>query len=163
MDAQLSMARITGWAKEVMLETGEMLPMLWVEGENTVAMIHFSGDLGEDSQARSNTLFDVGRTLAKEKDLGKLLRVYFVHEGWALDVPEGKEMDHAPSEDPNRIEVLLVAEYDATVFKTTINISEIVRDEDEELLGLRDMKSGEAESNMIEAFVTGYDTAGRRH
>jgi len=155
MSDQITLDKLHNWAEALLKEGGEVPSTIFMECEKKVAVIPIVGNLGEDSDQRAATMFKMGRVLAEdnEKSFGRLLRLFMVNEGWMLDTAEIP--DHPISEDPNRIEVVLVSEYNTRTYKTDLLVSEIVRGEK---VGLNKSQRGEAESALLEAFVTGYET-----
>jgi hypothetical protein len=90
------------------------------------------------------------------------MQVFFITEGW-LSFTDNGELQTRPSEDPKRLEVLLIAGLYLLHAKHSLVILEMVRDKADQLIELREhrrlVEDGRTDSPLLNAFVMGY-TAG---
>jgi hypothetical protein len=151
---------IASIARETLLKDGSHIPTVIVVGTLGQGMAQLHGDL-ETSEDRAKVMWFLGKAFRTESKIGKLQKIFFIGEAW-MSATARSGVNIRPSEDPKRVEVLVVTELDLNSSKTTMQLFEMVRDEHEELKSTRpyeleDAKGGlETRSNLLEAFLRGY-------
>lgn len=153
------METISQKAREVALRDGYHVPSVFARGTERSAIGQLA-DLPGTHEARVKHLFEAGVQLRQEGQLGLLLQVIFITEAW-LSLPEDGELNVRPSEDPNRIEALIIAGLSILEELSSMTIFEMVRDEEGELVDVREFRQqdsteGEMQSPLLDAFVAGY-------
>jgi hypothetical protein len=107
-------------AKKSLIKDGYLDPYLLIEvTKNGVARPYL--DLPAQELIK---LFEaVGYTLAVEDQIGELMQVFMVNEGWSNTKPGIK-----PTHDPSRVEVVSITHCDVTRDTTAVALFEMVRD-----------------------------------
>jgi hypothetical protein len=136
-----------------MFELGGCAPMLFVAGTKNKIYIHMPA--GKDLMERVAHMTAAGIQLAKSREIGELEQVIYVCEGWAS--PPRKDFV-MPSQDPNRMEVLVFSSLDPQANKQTAQVYCCVRDYKGAVVELKPSPMGdtEAESPLLPAFLTGF-------
>jgi hypothetical protein len=156
----LTLQSITETAKEALLRDGDYQPALYAEGNEHLALIQI-GRLLEHFEERAEHFFSMGALLALEQYVGELRQVFFVSEAW-LSTASREERDFLPpSQDPNRVEVLIIAQMNASDASSSFCVIEMRRDGDGKLTELQELKSSENVpdvlfSPLLAAFITGF-------
>lgn len=144
-------------ARTEALKHGGHVPTLIVTGTERGMVGQL--DMPDTHEARAQMLFDAGFNLAQDGSIGIPIQVFLITEGW-LSLPENGELKVRPSEDPNRLEVLLIAGLYLLHAKHSLVVLEMVRDETDKLVELREhsqmVGEGRADSPLLKAFVMGY-------
>ena len=151
---------IAAIAKENLLKYGNHVPTVIAVGTLGQGIGQLEGEL-ETSEDRARAMGILGKVFRREASVGELRKVFFVGEGW---MSEAAKIDASirPSQDPKRIEVLVVCELDLFNRNTNMLLYEMERDEQGELRDVKpyqveETKSGlEARSYLLEAFFRGY-------
>lgn len=147
-------------ARTEALKHGSHAPTLLVTGTKGSIVSELT-EMPDTHEARAQLLFTMGFNLAQEKPLGIPVHLYFISEAWysqqkAID----NELAMLPSEDPNRIEVLLIAGLHLIQALHSVVVLEMVRDEADQLIDLREHKrhieQGQVASPLLHAFLLGY-------
>lgn len=143
-------------AKEVVLKTGKHYPQLFAYTEKGMITSLFV-DFPNTHEKKVELFLNTGVKLAEGKGAGKLEEVYFITEGWMATVDK-KEIMVRPSEHPKRKEVLIVLGRILDEDKTVLAQFEMVRNEKEEVVELKDMGTFESKikSPLLDAFLFGY-------
>jgi hypothetical protein len=159
---RLTLEYVAQMTKEHTLKEGQSKPTVIIEGSQNRLMI--SIEMEDTFEGRSQQLFDVGWTAAQVGAIGTLEQVFLIAEGWISKLPEIKnEPFIRPSEHPNRAEVLIVSQYDLNSNTVAMNIQEILRDAEDNLIELKPFHIPEKEgattkSPLLTAFLQGYIT-----
>ncbi len=146
-------------AKGVALQLGTQVPFLWVEGtkQEYALWLH---TLPDDPLDKYRLFFKAGRTVARDKELGKLVQVFFISEAWLSIVRQGKLPDIRPSEDPQRQEVLIVSCFNLKNHTKDISVLSYMRDKKGKLIAIKELSSGNAglqfASSLLDTFLAGY-------
>jgi hypothetical protein len=155
--SRLSLEEVIRTAKEITLQDGGHVPTVLAEGGGvTIAtQLEFRGT----HQERVATMHAAGFALGKSGQLSQLEQVFFISEGW-MSIPEEGKLEVPPSQDPNRIEVLLISRLDMAESQADLVMFEMVR-QDEALVALREYNPGEPkdlnfDSPLVRAFADGY-------
>src|SRR3989304_9129373 len=122
---------IAAIARENLLKYGNHVPTVIAVGTLGQGIGQLEGEL-ETSEDRARAMKVLGRVFRREGYVGELRKVFFVSEGW---MSEAAKVDGniRPSQDPNRIEVLVVSELDLPNRKTNMLLYEMVRNKKGEL------------------------------
>lgn len=134
------------------------VPTLLVTGTEK-GMVGQLPELPDTHEGRAQILFNAGYTLAQEGNIGVPIQVFLISEAW-LSLPKDGKLKVRPSEDPNRIEILLIAGLHILQQMHGFVALEMLRDETEKLIELREhsrhVGEGRGYSPLLEAFVLGY-------
>jgi hypothetical protein len=117
--------QIAAISRETLLKDGNHIPTLIVVGTLGKGIGQLQGDF-ETSDDRRRAMSVLGKAFREEKQIGKLEKVFFISEGWMSAAAKSGEIIR-PSEDPNRIEVLVVSELDLQGKKTNMLLFEMER------------------------------------
>lgn len=154
---QQSIDVIAELARTEALKHGCHVPTLIVTG--TEKGIVGELNLPDTYEEKAQVFFNAGFNLAQAGNIGIPLQVFFITEGW-LSFTENGEIKTRPSEDPQRLEVLLIAGLYLLHAKHSLVVLEMVRDETDQLIELREhsrlVEEGRVESPLLNAFVMGY-------
>lgn len=151
---------ITDIAKRVFLEDGYHAPMVFVHGTNQKAAIqlaHFGATAGE----RELDMLNAGTWLACKHNVGELELIVFVNEAWI-----GRNFNVLPSQDPNRIEVLLINSLDARTKEENLLAFEVKRNPKGNVRALKDFPlpdEGSVKGKLLPAFQKGYQIVSPVH
>lgn len=152
-----SIDTIAELAQTKALKHGAHVPTLIMTG--TEKSIVGQLNLPDTHEARAQVFFNAGFTFAQEKNFGVLRQVFFITEGWLSLLEEG-ELQMRPSEDPKRLEVLLIAGLYLLQAKHSLVVLEMIRNGADELVELREhsrlVDEGQTESPLLNALVMGY-------
>jgi len=151
--SRLSLEEVIRTAKEITLQDGGHVPTVLAEGGGvTIAtQLEFRGT----HQERVATMHAAGFALGKSGQLSQLEQVFFISEGWMSRHQRGTP-PVPPSEDPHRIEVLLVSRLDVAQKRNELAVYEIVR-QGEAVVDLShqgDLSS--YDSPLLKAFAVGF-------
>jgi hypothetical protein len=146
---------ILATAKEAVLRFGYFKPSLFVEGTNGRVFTHLP--FGESNDERVWIMTQAGMKLAKDGKLGDVERVIFVTEAW---VGPARERYVPPSQDPDRMEVLLFNVLDAETNTQYLEMYSCVRNGQQEITDLKFVpmpeKGKTVDGNLLPAFLTGF-------
>lgn len=147
-------------AKEVALRDGHHVPMLIAEGSEGPAVLQIGG-LPSTHEERARLMRAAGMALAQSGEMGELRKVFFISEAWMSQAGEGRPPRIRPSQDPERLEVLIVSSLEVQTKATQIVAFEMIRDVQGQLAELRLLEVGEgqrghAESPLLNAFARGF-------
>ena len=158
----LDLDLISRIAQENTLANGFHVPTLIVFGERNVDIIQIPFD-DVDAQARHSLMKVVGMDMAAQKQMGELRKLFLVTEGW-LGQPENPDREFTPpSEDPNRVEALIVAMLDVQSGQAEMNLFEMRRGANSDLVELVSIDlggvDGQTRAFLLEKFAEGYQSA----
>ena len=162
--ARFSLEEVTRLARETALQYGGHVPMLIAEGD-TGSIVGQLADLPATHEGRIRYLHAAGMTLARSRQVGVLERIYMVSEGWMAIAAEDGTIEHPPSQDPNRKEVLLISTFQVEEQRTEMALFEMIRDETGMLTELEPLETPDAgeggyvDSPLLAAFVEGFRQA----
>lgn len=122
----LALDKICEVAQENILRDGYLVPMLAVETKTEIQYVAISEMPDEHLHKRFN-FWMMGKTLAA--NLTKpLVSLTFVTEAWMVKrSPEDAALNGRISEQPDRIEIIIIAQYQVQADKTIGRIYDIVR------------------------------------
>lgn len=155
---QLSIDELAKIACDVTLRDGQHIPAVFVQGIDSAAMGQIA-DLPSTHEGRVERLFQVGFSLGRDGLLGLLVQAYFITEGWMV-VTDKKELEIMPSEDPDRIEVLIISGINLLKETGSMLIFEMIR-EAGKLVDLQEHSRQEDDAEkmynpLLDALVAGY-------
>ncbi len=151
--------KISQMARERALRDGGHVPSVVARGIDKSAMAQLL-NMPDTHEERVKRSFEAGVILRQEGQVDLLLQVILITEAW-LSLPEDGALNVRPSEDPNRIEALVIAGLSLIEQVSSMTIFEMVRDEKGELVEVREFhhqesREGEMESPLLDAFVAGF-------
>src|ERR1041385_7672718 len=103
----LDLDGVVAFAKRVLLQVGELRPLVIVQGQAGVARIPLEA-LPEDRKQKTKLLLRGGYSVGKDPRLGELIQVFVLFEGW-MSRGAGRLPTVMPADDPQRQEVLSIA------------------------------------------------------
>jgi hypothetical protein len=157
----ITFEEVTRVAKEMLLQHGNHVPTLIVEGSKETVVTQVL-DVADTNEGRVQQMFEVGYSLARSGEVGTLRQVYFVIETWMSTVDPGEQPAIRPSQDPQRKEILLITSVSVPQREQKAAVLEMVRDQTGHLTELRDLPfddEGVGENRLLTAFVVGFTVA----
>jgi hypothetical protein len=133
---------------------GGLQPAVFARG--TRSKVFMSMPPGETIDERIDNMFRAGCQLAQSGDLGDLVQVIYVCEGW---MGAAKTPMVMPSQDPNRQEALVFSMIDVNTHTQSIEIYVCVRDARQSVIDLKRVplpEGASVESPLLPAFVAGF-------
>ena len=148
-------------AQETTLVNGFHIPTLIVVGGRRLEIIQIPFD-NVQAEARHSLMKVIGMDMATQKRLGELKRLFLVTEGW-LGRPEEPDKEYVPpSQDPNRVEALIIAMLDVNSGQAEMDIFEMRRRSDGDLAELISIElggdEGKTRAYLLEKFAEGYQS-----
>ncbi len=154
---------VTTFAKEVLLESGECHPTVFVEveGDASPYILPFITFPFRTTEERERGLFAAARHFARKvrKQIKgkKIIHLAFACEGWGAQVQKTDEWVR-PSRHPARKEVLFITMLDIATMKQEMSVFEMLRaGESIDLVAMME-KPDEVQSSLLPAFLTGIQT-----
>lgn len=157
----LTLEQVATNAKEVLLQQGYHLPTLIVQGDQRTVVAQFD-DFGETHDERAQNFFTAGMVLARDSQVGRLQQLFFIAEGWMSRTQDGQPPHQPPSQDPKRLEILIVTHHRPQGNQTRMMLAEMRRDTAGNLREVRDLAAEgdddvrQADSPLIVAFMMGF-------
>jgi len=145
----------------ILIKQGYHTPTIILDGTLKNGLIILEEYPGT-SDERIKFMYMKGMQAAHEHSIGSLKEIFLISESWmGQKIPTSsfaKRKYVRPSIDPNRKEVLTVHSYNTLTQENTICISEIIRNDREEVIEINkvDVGEGKGESDLLRAFVAGY-------
>jgi len=160
---QVNFEQVALNAKELTLRDGHHVPILIVEGSMKY-LINTFREMPDTHQARAQMMDLIGRTFATNGRIGRLRQVFFICEGWMSMGRKENLPKIRPSEDPDRLEVLIISGLQVEGNKKNLILFQMDRDNQNRLVDLREIKpsgerAGEVEVPLLDAFVKGFQGA----
>jgi hypothetical protein len=160
--SQLTLKEVTRTAKEAALQKGGHAPTIIAQG-SAGSLVGTLEQFPQTHKAKVGQMFSAGFLLGQTGKVGRLEQVFFISEGWLSQPEPGQLPERPPSQDPNRLEVLLVTHREVAPQRNTMACLEMVRNPEGQLTALRDIRqpewnerSGRLESPLLDAFVEGF-------
>jgi hypothetical protein len=153
-------------AQETLLRQGSHAPTLVVLGDRG-GLAAVIPELPDTHSGRCQSLKAAGLALAQTGKLGKLEQITFICEGWMSVYGNEGRTSLPPSQDPDRVEVLIIDSLRSASRELELAIFEMQRDSAGQLMGLRPLETlassagVHADSPLLDAFVQGFES-GRR-
>ena len=152
----LTIEQVAAIAKENLLRDGYHVPMVLVDGSKIDVAVQIT-EFGDTFEERRRQMFHAGFALAQENVVGVLQQIFFVSEGWMSVGTAEKQPFYPPSQDPNRKEVLLIANLNVLTNQNEAMKMETVRDAEGKIIALTEPQKGTAaESSLLNTFVVGF-------
>jgi len=145
--------KIADFAKSIFLRDGYHAPIVIARGTKGGRAVLLE-QFGDTADERIKDLFYAGALLADKGNIGELELIVFVSEGWM-----GTNINIRPSQDPKRIEVLLINSLNARTQEEHTLQFEIKRDPKGQVLDLKELVFPEAvasKGRLLPAFQKGY-------
>jgi hypothetical protein len=152
--------KIADVAKSIFLRDGYHAPIVIAKGTKGGRAVLLE-QFGDTADARIKDMFSAGALLAQKGNIGELELIVFVSEGWM-----GTNITILPSQDPKRIEVLLINSLDARTQEEHTLQYEIKRDPKGHVLDLKELvfsATVEAKGKLLPAFQKGYQIVSPVH
>jgi hypothetical protein len=162
----ISFEEVLSNAKEVMLREGQHLPVVIMDTPDTVLVSHIP-DMPLTHGERVELMQFLGQFVAKSGRVDQLEQVFMVSEGWMRETSGHNQSELSPSADPKRKEVLIISAIQIKDRKKRLELLEVVRDADENVIGLEEFlpiaekQKETVEIPLLEAFLQGFHTAYR--
>jgi hypothetical protein len=138
--------------QKIMLETGSFQPTVFVKGSERRIAVELQG-FGKHDDKRKDML-NAGVMVATKHNVGELETLVFVSEAWM-----GMNMNIMPSQDPKRVEVLIINSLDVATQEEQMIQFEIVRNKQKKVIDLKkpDLPDGvTVKGTLLPAFLKGY-------
>jgi hypothetical protein len=151
---------ITDIAKRVFLKDGYHAPLIFVKGTTSKVAIQLVS-FGETADERELDMLNAGTWLACKHNVGELDLIVFVNEAWM-----SRNLDVLPSQDPKRIEVLLINSLDARTQEERLLSFDVIRDPKGHVIDLKrsDLPEfGAPKGKLLPAFQKGYQVISPVH
>ncbi len=162
----ITIEEIISKATEIMLRDGNHVPTLIMEANNKLVASQLPSMPGTHGE-RVEFMRFVGQVAAKSGKVNQLQQVFMVTEGWMSEPREDRPSEIRPSQDPNRKEVLIISAFQIKKRKKQMEILEILRDSNEQVVSLEkflpdiEKKDASVDVPLLEAFAQGFQTAFR--
>lgn len=146
-------------AEQTILHTGGHYPQLVCSNQNDELMA-VGMDFPDSHQGKRLVMLKAGNEVGKQ--FSDIDEVYFISEAWTSKAKDGKIPDVRPSQDPNRVECLLIhcCDLGAGAEKSKLLLYDMIRDKKGNLTELKSRsdedKPDEIDSPLMDAFVVGY-------
>jgi hypothetical protein len=144
---------IANLARKLFLLDGYHVPIVFVKGTKGKVffqLVHF----GETADERELDMLNAGTLIACKRNVGELELIILVNEAWM-----GTNINILPSEDPKRIEVLLINSLDARTKDEQLMAFTVKRDSRGNVIDLSEdvfPKDGSPKGKLLPAFQKGY-------
>ncbi len=158
-----SFDEIVSKAKEIILKAGRHDPVIIAEGRPDRCIFKVDA-LPVTASQRADFLYMIGLAMGEHDEVGELSHAFLIHEGWMSLVTKEDNENIIPSEDPNRIEVLVISAQQVQNTDTQLKIFEIRRNSEEQVIHLDGSRFNAsnnitAETPLLQAFIEGYRSA----
>ncbi len=145
--------KIAGFAKAIFLRDGYHAPIVITKGTKGKRIVLLE-QFGATADERVKDMFYAGAMLAQRGNIGELELIVLVNEAWL-----GTNITILPSQDPKRIEVLLINSLDARTQEESLLAFEVIRDPKDKIIDLKENvlpKDGSPKGKLLPAFQKGY-------
>jgi len=152
--------KIADLAKKLFIEDGYHAPIVIAKGTRGKRVVLLE-QFGATADERVKDMFYAGAMLADKGNIGELELIVFVNEAWI-----GRNINVLPSQDPKRIEVLLINNLDARTQEENLLAFEVKRDPKGNVLDLKDFPlpdEGSVKGKLLPAFQKGYQIVSPVH
>ncbi|MEZ4671461.1 MAG: hypothetical protein R3E39_26455 [Anaerolineae bacterium] len=142
------------------MQNGQHVPTLIAEGQHDVMSLQLV-DLAPSHELRLLQMQVAGYAMSQRSHIGSLRQLFFMSEAW-MSTQSGDKPLQSPSQDPQRIEVLTIANLKLQEHAVQMKVFEMLRDNSGNLTGVRaqevaaDGQPISGESPLLEAFVAGF-------
>ena len=152
--------KIADFAKAIFLQDGYHAPIVITKGTKGKRVVLLE-QFGDTADERVKDMFYAGAMLADKGNIGELELIVLVNEAWM-----GRNKDVLPSQDPKRIEVLLVNSLDARTQEERLLAFEVIRDQKDKVTDLKENvlpQTGSPKGKLLPAFQKGYQVISPVH
>jgi len=152
--------KIADVAKSIFLRDGYHAPIVIAKGTKGGRAVLLE-QFGDTADERVKDMFSAGALLAQKANIGELELIVLVNEAWM-----GRNINVLPSQDPKRIEVLLVNSLDARTQEERLLAFEVIRDPKDKVTDLKENtlpKEGSPKGKLLPAFQKGYQIVSPVH
>lgn len=159
----MKIEEITEWAKEFLLKDGTHAPTLFVETDKPQLIIAELADMPATPNARLSYFLELGHKLAADHPGERASEVAFIALSWtSKQLPGQPAPKHRPSQDPNRMELLVISHLTLNADLTTRldgQLVEIIRDNEGKVRDLYHLPATaeDGQSAMLLLFMVGFD------
>ena len=156
----MNLENVLSLAKELLLEVGEVRPMLIVLGAQAATRIPLE-QIPENREQKAKQMLGLGYAVGRDRSLGELRELFILFEGW-MSLGSSPAPAIMPADDPNRQEVLVITRYQHHPPTTAMTVFRIQRTGEPDNLELERVEEvegseGQAQSPLVEAFLYGYE------
>jgi len=141
-------------AKRIFLRDGYHNPMVFAKGTRSKVAVEVK-NFGDDSYQRELSMLNLGTFVACKSNVGELDLVVIVTEAWM-----SSDLTMLPSQNPKRIEVLIINFLDVATQEEKMTSFKIIRDNRGKAVDLRPLDKStdffESKGHLLPAFVKGY-------
>jgi len=140
-------------AKQLMLRDGYHAPMVFAKGTKSRVAVVLER-FGNTADERVGDMLNAGAMVADRRNIGELEQIVLVNEAWM-----SRNVDVMPSQDPKRIEVLVINSLDTSTQEEYLTAFEIVRNPKGQVIDLKQAvlpEKGSAKGKLLTAFQEGY-------
>lgn len=152
-------------AKKTLLETGQHMPQVCVFGGDK-SLLGVFADFPDKTEEKTKLFLGFGAKLAEDGPIEALEEVYFISEAWAGSRESFEKKGQRPSEQLERVEVLIIVAKDVVNKEDKLVSYRMIRDAKGKLFDVKEMGDmGGAisfESPLLKALVFGFDMAKRK-
>lgn len=158
---RFTLETVTAIAVENALRDGGVQPVLLIQGSKEGVGIQVQ-ELAPTGEGRALQFFSIGFTIAGLRSIGNLEQVFFVSEAWMSAAQPDQPPTHPPSQDPNRIEVVIIFAHDVVKSESDAVMLEMIRNQRGDLTELRHLEKTQKgqgdrlESVLLDAFTEGF-------
>ena len=140
-------------AKQLMLRDGYHAPMVFAKGTKSKVVVVLES-FGNTADERVGDMLNAGAMVADKRNIGELEQIVLVNEAWM-----SRNVEVMPSQDPKRIEVLVINSLDTSTQEEHLTAFEIVRNPKGQVIDLKQAvlpEKGSAKGTLLTAFQKGY-------
>lgn len=119
-------------AKELMLRDGILIPVVIIDGSKNTLVQRIT-ELPDAHEERVMLLRELGESAARYGKVGELQQVFMATEGW-MSISTDDESATLPSEDPNRMEVLIMSKLTSKDKRKQAKVFKIIREPNGQVL-----------------------------
>ena len=121
----MNLQDVLALAKDLLLEVGEVRPMLIVLGSKAGTRIPLE-QIPENRAQKAKQMLGLGYAVGRDPKLGELRELFILFEGW-MSLGASPTPAVMPADDPNRREVLVISRYQHHPPTTTMIVFRIHR------------------------------------
>ena len=160
----ITIEQIISNAKEIMLRDGKHMPVVILDADHKISAGQIP-DMPPTHGERVELMRFLGQAAAKSGRVNQLQQVFMVSEGWMSEASEDKPANLRPSQDPARKEVLIISAIHLRERKKQMEVLEVLRDEDQQVVGFEEFlpeiekKNESVDIPLLDAFVQGFQLA----
>jgi len=159
----LTLDAVASTAVEVLLRDQEHLPMVLAEGKRNVTVLGIEMP-STPAERRLMLAFAGAKIKELEPEIGALQQAFLISEAWEVHRTEEQPVGFRPSEQPDRIEVLMISRWQRErPGESTLRRYKMLRNQEEVITDVvRLSEEGGVtvyRQNLMDALIQGYDGA----